>query len=42
MCSEMGDAIIITDNNIKRLNASAVYGAKLISANSVGKIETIS
>lgn len=42
MGSEMGDAIIIAEKNIKQINASAVYGAQLVSANSVGKIEKIS
>ena len=37
--SDLGDAIIINDNNIKQLNASAVFGAKLISEKSIGKIE---
>ena len=37
--SDLGDAIIINDNNIKQLNAFAVYGAKLISEKSIGKIE---
>jgi hypothetical protein len=42
MCSDMGDSIIITENDIRQLNASAVFGAKLISSNSVGKIENLS
>jgi hypothetical protein len=42
LSSEMGDAIINTDKNIKQVNASAVFGTVLISANSRGKIDKIS
>jgi len=42
MSSEMGDAIINTDQNIKQVNESAVFGTVLISANSKGKIDKIS
>lgn len=42
MSSEMGDAIIGTDQNIRQVNASAVYGTILISANSRKKIDNIS
>jgi len=42
MGSEIGDAFIITDNNIRQVNASAFFGAKLISPNGKGKIEKFS
>jgi len=42
MSSEMGDAIINTDQNIRQLNASAVFGAKLVSPKSKEKIEKLS
>ena len=42
MSSEMGDAIINTDQNIRQLNASAVFGTSLISAKSRGKIDNFS
>ena len=42
LSSEMGDAIIFTDRNIRQLNASAVFGTRLISPESGGKIEKIS
>ncbi len=38
MSSEMGDAIITTDQSIKRLNASAVFGTELISKNNKERI----
>jgi hypothetical protein len=42
LSSEMDDAIINTDQDIKQINASAVFGTKLISENSKGKIDKIS
>jgi hypothetical protein len=42
MGSEMGDAFIITDNDIRQLNAFACNGAKLLSPNGKGKIEKFS
>jgi hypothetical protein len=42
LSSEMDDAIINTDQDIRQINASAVFGTKLISENSKGKIDKIS
>jgi hypothetical protein len=41
MCSDMGDAIIHTDQKIIQLNASAVFGALLVTSKSKDKIENL-